>query len=168
MSKEFYNYLIKLNEYERRNKYSNSLAVEVIEFEKRWGKLADEFHFPYKKLSLNPEETILQIKLLNNSNIAFVGDIINYNDETLLKSITMIASGDGKPESGSNMLIAIGILIACINPNEDIEFRKSIFKDLGMFDPKIGMKGTTVRNNFKYKLNFSQEMGLWFTISRLS
>ncbi|MBQ4843323.1 hypothetical protein M5E03_18645 [Bacillus safensis] len=166
MSKEFYNYLLKLNEYERKNKYSNSLAVEIKDFEERWSKFTDEFQFPYNELLLSLENTILQIQLLNNSNIVFVGDTIRDNDEILLKNITMIASGDGKPESGSNILLAIGILIACMNPNESVEFRNSIFRDLGLFDLKMGFDGTTVRNDFKYKLNLSQEMGLWFTISR--
>jgi hypothetical protein len=167
MSREFYDYLIKLNEYERKIKYSNSLAVNMDEFESRWEETATVFNFPYGKLSFNIENTILQIKVLNNNNIAFIGDIIRYKDEIVFKSITMIASGDGTPISGSNMLLAMGILIACINPNENVEFRKSIFRDLGFFDPKNGIKGSTVKNDFIYKLNFSQETGLWFTISRI-
>lgn len=168
MSREFYNYLIKLSEYEHRIKYSNSLAINIVEFEGRWEETANEFNFPYRKLSFSTEDTILQIKLLNNKNIAFMGNIVECEEETVLKNITMIASGDGNLMSGSNMLVAMGILIACINPNENVEFRKSIFRDLGFFDPNFGMKGSTIKNDFIYKLSFSKEMGFWFTISRIT
>ncbi|MGQ5208971.1 hypothetical protein [Bacillus subtilis] len=166
MSIEFYNYLIKLNEHERRKKYANTLAVEVREFEKRWRNFACEFQFPYEEITTNLDNNILQIKLLNNNNIAFVGDIVEYNDEIILKSVTMIASGDGTPKLGADMFIAIGILVACFNPNEDVEFRNKLFKDLGIFETEIGMKNAIIMNDFKYSINLSKEMGLWFSISR--
>lgn len=166
MSNQFYNYLLRLNEYDRKIRLSGSLAVSLNEFQERWSNYAEEFNFPNSELEMNIENSILNIKLHGNNNIAFLGDIIEYDDERILKSINMIASGDGSPQSGVNMIISIGILIACLNPQEDVEFRNNLFRELGLFNIKIGTKSSIVVNDFKYAVNFTKELGLWFSVKR--
>src|SRR5690606_40796696 len=68
-----------------------------------------------------------------NKHIAFLGDTIKCFNENIIKNITMIATGDGSLESGTKILIAIGILIGCLNPNDTVQFRKSVLHDLGVF-----------------------------------
>ena len=166
MSNQFYNYLIRLNDYDRKIRLSESLAVSLNEFQERWDNYSEEFKFPYGNLEISIDNSILNIELLGNKNIRFLGDIIKYDDEKILKSINMIASGDGSPQSGANMFIAIVILIACLNPNEDLEFRNNLFRELGLFDIKLGTKNSIVVNDFKYTVNFTKELGLWFMVNR--
>src|SRR5690606_22445681 len=135
---QFYYYLLRLNEYDGKIRLSGSLVVSLNEFQERWNNYSEEFNFPYGDLEINIDNSILNIKLHGNKNIGFLGDIIEFDDEKILKSINMIASGDGSPQSGANMIIAIGILIACLNPQEDVEFRNNLFRDLGLLDIKFG------------------------------
>ncbi|WP_405098044.1 hypothetical protein [Oceanobacillus sp. FSL H7-0719] len=164
MSNQFFNYLLRLNEYDCKIRLSDSLAVNLDEFQERWNNYAEEFNFPYRNLEISVDKNVLNIKIHGNKNIALLGNIIEYNDEKILKSITMIASGDGRLQSGLNMIIAIGILIACLNPQEDVDFRKRLFEKLGLSDIKIGTKNTIIVNNLKYTVNFSKELGLWFSV----
>ncbi|KIO68728.1 hypothetical protein B4064_1654 [Caldibacillus thermoamylovorans] len=166
MSNQFYCYLLRLNEYDRKIRLSDSLAVSLNEFQERWNSYAVEFNYPYSDLEISIDNRILNIKLKGNKNIAFLGDIIEYDNEKILKSINMIASGDGSTQSGANIIIAISILIACLNPQEDVEFRNNIFRDLGLLDIKFGTKSAIIVNDFKYAVNFTKELGLWFSISR--
>lgn len=166
MSNEFYNYLVRLNEYERKKILSDSLAVELTDFKNRWKKYAEEFQFPYKDLEVNLENHVIQINLRHNSNISFVGAVTNYKEDMILKSITMIASGDGSTQTSANMFIAMGILIASINPHESVEFRKNLLSDLGILELKDGTKNVVIVKKIKYGLNFSKELGLWFSVSR--
>lgn len=167
MSNEFHHYLLKLNEYTRKITLEKSLAVNVEELEQRWSKYSKEFDFEFDRLLLSTDNNFLQIKLHNNKNIALFGDIIEFNEEKIIKNINMIARGDGTPQSGAHMFIAIGILIDCFNPYEGVEFRKKLLKDLGILEVTIGMKNTVIINGLKYTVNFSKELGLMFIISRL-
>jgi len=166
MSNQFYYYLLRLNEYDRKIKLRGSLAVSLNEFQERWENYAKEFNFPYSSLEIKIDNNILNIKIHGNKNVAFLGDIIEYNNEKILKSINMIASGDGSPQSGINMFIAIGILIACLNPQEDVDFRNNLFRELDMSNIKIGTKNAVIVNDFIYTVNFTKELGLWFSVKR--
>lgn len=165
MSNQFYNYLLRLNEYDRKIRLSGSLAVSLDEFQERWNNYAHEFNFPYTDLGISIDNNVLNIKINGNKNIVFIGSIIEYNDEKVLKSITMIASGDGKLQSGFNIIIALGILIACMNPHEDVDFRKRLFEKLGLSDIKIGTKNAVIVNDIKYAVNITKELGLWFSVN---
>lgn len=166
MSNQFYDYLIRLNEFERKQRLSNTLAIDLDDFKNRWKKYAEEFQFPYSCLVIDMDNRVFQIRVLNNKNIAFFGDATPSQDEKILKNITMLASGDGSPQSGTNILIAIGILIACLNPNENVEFRKQILEQLGLFKLEFGMKKVAVGNDFNYTINFSKELGLLLSVNR--
>lgn len=166
MFNQFYYYLLKLNEYDRKIKLNDSLAVSLNDFQERWNQYAVEFHFTYSDLEISTNDSILNVELIGNNNISFLGDIIEYNDEKILKSINMIASGDGSPESGANIFIAIGILVACLNPQEGVDFRKNILAGLELFDIKVGMKNSIVVNSFRYTVNFNKELGLRFSVQR--
>lgn len=167
MSKQFYDYLIRLNEYDRRIKLSDTLAWSLMEFKSHWEKFASEFQFAYKNLIIDFNNHVVTIKLEGNENIAIVANLIDFNDEKILKSITMFASGDGTTRSGADMLIAIGIIIACLNPHENVEFRKKIFKELGINDIKIGTNNALIVNDFKYAISLTQKTGLMFSVSRV-
>lgn len=166
MSNQFYNYLLNLNEYDRKIKLTNSLAVSINEFQERWETYAKEFKFQYEHLEIKKDNNVFNIKISENKNIAFLGDIIEYGNEKILKNINMLASGDGTPQSVVNIFIAIGILIACLNPQENIDFRNEILKELDMFNLKIGMKSAILKNDFIYTVNFTKEIGLWFSVKR--
>lgn len=166
MPNQFYEYLIKLNEYERKQTMKGSLAIGVNDFEEKWRRFAEEFQFQYRDLVIECQNGILQVKLQNNKNIGFVGEIVTFQEEKILRSITLIASSDGTLRSGTDMLIAIGILIACLNPNEKVEFRKSILEQLGLFKMEMGMKTVTMVNDFRYSLNVSKEFGLFLSVAR--
>lgn len=166
MHKQFYNYLINLNEYDRKLKLSGSLAVSLEEFQNRWKSFANEFEYLYEDLEISIDNKIFNIKINGNKNIAFLGDIIEFGNEKILKNITMLASGDGTPQSGVSMFIAIGILIASLNPQENVDFRNEIFKELDMFNLQLGMKNATIKNDFIYTVNFNKGIGLWFSVKR--
>ena len=48
MSNQFYCYLLRLNEYDRKIRLSDSLAVSLNEFQERWNSYAVEFNYPYR------------------------------------------------------------------------------------------------------------------------
>lgn len=165
MSNQFYEYLVKLNAYERKRKLKGTLGIDLTEFEKNWAIFSDEFQFPYNKLELDDGNSLVNIKLKDYKNILFFADLLSFQEEKILKSITMVASGDGTPKSGANIFIAMGILIASLNPDENVEFRKKIFSELGISDLKMGTKSETIVNNFSYRLNTSKEIGVMFSVS---
>ncbi|EQM29531.1 hypothetical protein N399_03840 [Bacillus licheniformis CG-B52] len=71
MSNQFYCYLLRLNEYDRKIRLSDSLAVSLNEFQERWNSYAVEFNYPYSDLEISIDNRILNIKLKGNKNIAF-------------------------------------------------------------------------------------------------
>ncbi|MBD1222371.1 hypothetical protein GLV94_02540 [Virgibacillus halodenitrificans] len=161
---QFYDYLLKLNEYDRKIKYSNSIGLTVSELNERWKGYANEFNFQFKELQVDfNEKDSFQIKL--DKNIIFLGNTID-DEEKFIKFITMIGSGDGTIQSGMNIISSIGILIASLNPNEDIGFRKGILERLGLLGKEIDIKNETVANDLSYVLKRSKELGVWFTVSR--
>lgn len=167
MSNQFYYYLVHLNEYDRKKKLEGSFAMNLDEFHKRWKEYSNKFNFPYAELEVSIENKIANIKVSNYGNITFIGNIIDFGNEKILKTINMIALGDGSPQLGVNIFIAIGILIACVNPKEDAEFRGKILNNLGLPDIKIGSKSSTVINGLQYVLNWTKEVGIWFSIKNV-
>jgi hypothetical protein len=165
VSNQFYEYLSRLNEYERKRKLKGTLGIDLTEFEKNWATYSAEFQFPYNKLELDEGNSLVNIKLKDYKNIIFFVDLLSFQEEKILKSITMVASGDGTPQSGANIFIAMGILIASLNPNENIEFRKKIFSELGISELKMGTKSETIVNKFSYRLSTSKEIGVMFSVS---
>lgn len=166
MHKQFYNYLINLNEYDRKLKLSGSLALSLEEFQNRWKSFAKKFEYLYEEFETSIDDKIFNIKINGNKNIAFLGDIIEFGNEKILKNITMLASGDGTPQSGVSMLIAIGILIASLNPQENVDLRNEIFEELDILNLQLGIKNVTIKNDFIYTLNFNKGTGLCFSVKR--
>jgi|SRR5690625_424458 len=165
MTLQFYNYLKRLAEYELKSKMSNSLGLTLNEFKDRWNTKAESFPNLFKNIvEKNNNESDFQIKL--DESIILMGNVINHNSEKIIKNITMIASGDGSFISGVNILTSIGTLIDCINPYEDVEFRKKLMDKLGVMDPEMDKGSTILVNEIKYTFKLSKQIGVWLSISR--
>jgi hypothetical protein len=98
-----------------------------------------------------------------NQQIAFVG-VINKSDNTL-NGVTMIGQGNGTPNSGTNVILAMLCLIASVDPSLSADQRGHILKQLGMLNKDndiLNLSDNFTVNGIKYFINSSHQIGIMF------
>ncbi|MEC2074578.1 hypothetical protein [Metabacillus fastidiosus] len=143
-----------------------TLGIDPNEFKKRFNSAADEFqaNFYINDLKINKGEVqdIAQVKL--NDNI-FLNITVNKADGSI-RDVGMIAKGDGTSKSGTDIIFTMGILITSTNPSLTPDERGDVLKDLGLMDQGVDILNIdkeTVRNNIKYHLMGSEQIGIMFS-----
>lgn len=91
---------------------------------------------------------------------------VNKSDGTI-RDIIMIAQGDGSISSGADILLAMTLVIATVDPELEAKDRKKIVKKLGLMEKNIAAthKRDTIRNNKKYWISISAGQGMMFGVS---
>ena len=86
-----------------------------------------------------------------------------------VREVAMVGAEDGSPQSGTDMLLTIGLLIASTNPDLTSEGRAGVLRDVGLLSKGVDvtkLRKSTTRNGIKYTFRGSEELfGLWFIVS---
>lgn len=142
-----------------------SLNLSPDEFKDRFNQAAQNSNM--KIANINIENGDVQNTFNNRitNNINVVG-VINKSDNSV-RNLIMIGAGDGTPQSGADVLIAMGLLIASANPELIPEERFKILQDIGLAKKgdNLPTKGDLIRHGRKYSFNVSKDTGIQFTIS---
>jgi hypothetical protein len=163
----FFHYLMELKDYVNKKRYGNTLGFTVNDLKSRW----DNFFNNLNNTSLlikNVKFTEAQFFQMEiNNNIVLMGKT-DSDIEGLVNEITLIGTGNGTIESGANIILSIGALVFVVNPYKDVIFRKKIIDNLGILNNEIiNLNNTVIVDDLKYSLKYSQQLGLWLTVSRL-
>ncbi|MCL9804488.1 hypothetical protein NAT51_03080 [Flavobacterium amniphilum] len=98
-----------------------------------------------------------------NSHIGLIMQI-NKEDKSL-RSVMMIGQGDGTTNSGLNIIMVMGGVIAAVDPALSPNERGKILKDIGILDKDFdvnNVEGSTIKNGVKYFINGSDQIGIMF------
>lgn len=101
------------------------------------------------------------------SDYVYLQGSINKSDGSL-REVTMVGAGDGTAQSGTDILVTIGLLIASTNPGLTTEERAGVLQDLGLLSEGVDItqiNQSTKRNGIKYTIKGSNELGIWFIAS---
>ncbi|AWG24239.1 hypothetical protein [Flavobacterium kingsejongi] len=92
---------------------------------------------------------------------------LNKEDDSV-RSIMMLAQGDGSLQSGVDIIITITGIIAGLDPSLAPNGRGEIMQKIGLLEgEKINnMEGETIKNGIKYSITSSQEIGILFAASK--
>lgn len=92
---------------------------------------------------------------------------VNKSDGSV-REVTVIGVGDGTAQSGTDILLTIGLLIASTNPDLTVDERAGVLQDLGLLSEGVDISQidqSTKRNGIKYTIKGSKELGIWFIAS---
>jgi hypothetical protein len=101
------------------------------------------------------------------SDYVYLQGSINKSDGSV-REVTMVGAGDGTAQSGTDILVTIGLLIASTNPDLTTEERAGVLQDLGLLSEGVDISQinqSTKRNGIKYTIKGSKELGVWFIAS---
>ena len=143
------------------------VAKDVDTFEKDFNSAADKAQFPYKinNLTVTAGKSQDSFSYMLNKNIGILGTVIQKDKS--VRELMIVASGDGTPQSGANIVICMGTLIATVDKSLSPADRSSILKDCGFTNQNINSasyQGDTVRNGYKYTFAVSKSMGIMFNV----
>lgn len=102
-------------------------------------------------------------KYMLNSHIGFIGTLTS--DKKRIKSLMMIGSGDGTSQSGVNLFVVMGGIVACVNPEFSAEDRIAVLKGVGFLSDDVDLmnhSATTERGDIIYSYNSAPQMGIIF------
>lgn len=144
-----------------------SLGFDVDEFKKRFNKAAQEFKSDMRIDNIKVESGAVQdtFQYMLTSHLGIVG-AVNKEDGNI-NSITIIGQGDGTVQSGLNIMVSMGILIATVNPELSPDERGNILKELGIIGDNVdilNLNKDTIRNGKKYFITSSKELGIMFGV----
>ncbi|HEU4471870.1 MAG TPA: hypothetical protein VFR58_12335 [Flavisolibacter sp.] len=100
-----------------------------------------------------------------NENLAIVGSVHKTNGT--VQSIMMIGTGDGTAQSGANIILCMGAVIAAADPSIKPEGRMEILKELGLMGDAdvMNLSTKTERNGIKYSINSNEVTGMILSVS---
>lgn len=70
------------------------------------------------------------------SDYVYLQGSINKSDRSV-REVTMVGAGDGTAQSGTDILVTIGLLIASTNPDLTTEERAGVLQDLGLLSEGV-------------------------------
>lgn len=102
-----------------------------------------------------------------NSNIGMIFQL--HKNDNSVRSIMLIARGDGSSQSGLDIIVVIGSLIATIDPSLEPSERGDILKKVGLFGGSDirNLEGSTIKNGVKYFINSSEQIGIMFGVQNV-
>ena len=146
-----------------------SLDWDQADFENRFNSFIAENQLAITPLAGQIEEGEVQNTLSydltpHSSMVAMVN-----KDTSKIKDIMMIGAGDGSEDSGLNIMVSLGSLIAAADPTLSAQDRGAIMKELGFGDETkdlMNLKEETSRNGIKYKMNSSELTGFILGVTK--
>ncbi|MED4401341.1 hypothetical protein ABET41_08085 [Metabacillus fastidiosus] len=152
---------------EEKQKIPGTLGFKPNDLKDRFNAITDEFKmdsFRINELKVEKGEVqdVAQVKLTEN---IVLNITINKADGSV-RDVSMLAGGDGTRESGTDILLTIGMLITSTNLDLSADERGKVLEDLGLMDENVDILNIdkeTVRNNVKYHLMGSEQIGFMFS-----
>lgn len=146
-----------------------SLDWDQADFENRFNSFIAENQLAITPLAGQIEEGEVQNTLSydltpHSSMVAMVN-----KDTSKIKDIMMIGAGDGSEDSGLNIMVSLGSLIAAADPTLSAQDRGAIMKELGFGDETkdlMNLKEETSRNGIKYKMSSSELTGFILDVTK--
>lgn len=146
-----------------------SLDWDQADFENRFNSFIAENQLAITPLAGQIEEGEVQNTLSydltpHSSMVAMVN-----KDTSKIKDIMMIGAGDGSEDSGLNIMVSLGSLIAAADPTLSAQDRGAIMKELGFGDETkdlMNLKEETSRNGIKYKMSSSEITGFILGVTK--
>ena len=144
-----------------------TILNSVDEFSNNFNHFAIEnnLEFRIRNISIKSGEYNNVFTYMFNDNIGLTGQLNKSSNS--LRSITMIGSGDGTVNSGLDLLLVMGGVIAAVNPELSANSRGKIMKDLGIIGDDIDpsqLSGSVNRNGNKYFISYNDLTGLMFGV----
>ncbi|WP_212758503.1 hypothetical protein [Paenibacillus sinopodophylli] len=145
-----------------------NIGMDVEDFKQAFNTASAEFDASFKINNISVEKGEVQniFTVVFTDNLGLTGTV-NKNDG-LIREIIILGTGDGTMESGTDFILAMGVMIAATNPTLAQSARGDILADLGLMDENVDIQNldnSTIRNGIKYHITSSQEMGFWFITS---
>lgn len=144
-----------------------SLDMTPEEFQQRFNEAAvrveSDFHIDTMDITAGEVQDVFQSMLTDN--IGLLGTI-NKTDGSL-RDIMIMAQGDGTFQSGVDIILAIGTIIATTNPELAPKERGQVLTDLGLLDENTditNLDSSTVRGQYKYWISSSPAIGIMFGV----
>ena len=141
------------------------LFDNAFEFEGKFNQYCSTYQTEFRINKLNiiegPVQNTFAYSLTDN--LALNGTIDKDNGG--VKEVFMIGMGNGEVQSGTNMVVCMLAIIATADPSIPDDKRVSILKELHFGDKNYdvtNMETATYRNNIKYYIISSPQMGFWF------
>ncbi len=151
------------------NNTGQKLFSSVEEFKNIFNEYCQSkgLDFRINSVKLEEGEVNNSFSYMLTDNIGLIGSI-NKSDETI-KSITMIGSGDGSLESGSDMILCMATIISSVDPTLPEDRKSEVFKKLKLIGDKAvdftNMSQNTIMNGIKYTVTSNPNTGVMFTAS---
>lgn len=103
------------------------------------------------------------------NNLVIMGTV--HKKDGMVRSVSVLGSGDGTIESGANIILAMVVLISTINPELNPDQRGEILKNLGVFDNKtdiMDLNKETTKHGIRYSIVSSEMFGIIFSASNVN
>lgn len=157
----------KAKEKEEKSKSEPTLPITVNEFRNNFDRFAGEFELPFRsnqKAKVEKGEVYNTQKLVTGSD--YVQVFATLTKDGKVKGINFVGVGDGSPDSGLQIIGALGSTIAATQPDFTAEQRGEVLTDLGILgDGDLPSDMTsTVRGKYKYSFSISDVTGIMFFV----
>mgnify|MGYP007069474501 CR=1 FL=1 len=137
-----------------------SICTNVEELKNKFNEQATKNNFNYKMSNISISDNKNTFTCYLEKKLLLSGDI---NQDNTVRSIVLLASGDGTLKSGANIMLCISNLLSTIDLNLVPKDKGDILKELQMDIAHEG-KTSTIRNGYKYSYTSSKNIGILFTI----
>ncbi len=151
----------------KREAVPGSLDMTLEVFQQRFNDAAAgvDANFSINNLEIEKGEVQDSFHTMLTDNIGLLGTV-NKADGTV-RDVMIMGQGDGSLQSGVDIIIAIGTIIATVHPEFTPEKRGQVLTDLGLFDENMditNLDSDTVRGQYKYWINSSPAIGIMFGV----
>ncbi|MFD1955994.1 hypothetical protein ACFSL6_17905 [Paenibacillus thailandensis] len=143
-----------------------TIGMTPEEFKEAFNSAAKEFDASFNINKLTVEEGQVQntFQVMFTDNLGLTGTV-NKKDGSV-RDVMIMGAGDGTVESGTDIILAIGTLIASTNPTLTADERGDVLGDLGLLDENMNINDldkSTIRNGIKYHIMGSDVIGIMFS-----
>lgn len=140
-----------------------TIGMKPDEFKVAFNRAAElnQSEFRISVLNVKQEASGQQFLFQFNRNIGLLGTVNKYDGT--IRSLTTIASGDGTPKSGANMVLIMHDVIDATNPSVGREETAKIA--INLFQGSVAKMGSSVeevRNGIRYAAIFQNGVGMIF------
>ncbi|MCZ2259861.1 hypothetical protein [Sporosarcina sp. G11-34] len=151
-------------EVEEKEYDQSSLGFGIDELRDRFDSNADEYSLPFRS---NRDTKVEEGEVYDGLILANANDFINVRalltkEKSEVRQIMMVAQGDGTEQSGFNILVTIGVLIASTNPELSADERGEILTELTQGAQGGEVDISITKNNVEYTFNKSDLLGIMF------
>jgi len=148
---------------ENMSKQATSLGFATEQFRNKFNMAAEEFKSDLiiESIQIEYGKEVNTFKYMFTKSLGIIGSV-NKSDG-YVNELTILGHGDGTAISGLNIIVVIGTLIATVNPELSVAERGDLIRELRLAGDNANLsnyKGNAIRNNKKYWVNSSRELGI--------